>query len=402
MFIPLSLQHLFAMFGATILVPVLLGVDPATILLFNGIGTLIFLVLCQWKVPAYLGSSFAFISPSLIIIGTYGYGAALSGYIASGIIFLLVALVIYRFGSGWVRVLLPDAVMGSVVAVIGLDLAPTAAKLSGLSADNPDLHVAAIALFTLLVTILCMTMFRGYFRIIPVLIGIILGSILAAVVGYFSFDLIIQAPWFAIPTLYAPVWSVQAIIIIIPASLVVLVELIGHLQVTSTIIGKDLAKDPGLARVLLGKGISSVISGFFGSTPNTTYAENIGVMAITRVYSTAVFGGAAVFAILISFCGKFTAAIRCIPEPVIGGISLLLFGVIAASGVRMLIESKTDLSLPKNLVLVSVILVIGASGAMVDIGPVDLKGMSLATVVGVGLNLIFITVSSLGFSEKGD
>jgi uracil permease len=394
--IPLSLQHLSAMFGATVLVPILLGVNPATILLFNGIGTLIFLILCQWKVPAYLGSSFAYLSPSLMIIGAYGYGAALSGYIASGIFFLLAALVIYRFGSGWVRVVLPDAVMGSIVAVIGLDLAPTAAKLSGLSVDNPDLHIAAIALFTLFITILCMTVFTGVFRVIPILISIIAGSIMAAVLGHFSPEPIFQASWLAIPTFYAPVWSLHAVVIIIPASLVTLVELIGHLQVTGNIIGKDLMKDPGMVRMLLGKGISSVLSGFFGSTPNTTYTENIGVLAITRVYSTVVFGGAAVCAILISFCGKFTAAILCIPQPVIGGITLLLFGVIAASGVRMLIESKVDLSLPKNLILVSVILVIGASGAMIDLGPADLKGMSLATVVGVGLNLVFIAVSRIG------
>jgi len=394
--LPLSLQHLFAMFGATILVPVLLGIDPATVLLFNGIGTLIFLTLCQWKVPAYLGSSFAYLSPSLMIIGAYGYGAALSGYIASGIFFLLAALIIFRFGTGWVRVILPDAVMGSIVAVIGLDLAPTAARLSGLSVDNPDIHVAGIALFTLFVTILSMTIFRGIFRVIPILIGIFSGCIMAAALGHFSSNLIMQAPWLAVPTLYAPVWSLHAIIIIIPASVVTLVELIGHLQVTGNIIHKDLFKDPGMGRMLIGKGISCVLSGIFGSTPNTTYSENIGVLAITRVYSTAVFGGAAVIAILISFCGKFTAAIRCIPEPVIGGISLLLFGVIAASGVRMLIESKIDLSQSKNLILVSVILIIGSSGAMIDLGPADLKGMSLATVVGIGLNLIFIVFSRFG------
>ncbi len=399
--IPLSIQHLFAMFGATVLLPILLGVNPATILLFNGIGTLIFLALCKWKVPAYLGSSFAYLSPSLMIIGAYGYGAALSGYIASGIFFLLAALLIYRFGSDWVRVILPDAVMGAIVAVIGLDLAPTAAKLSGLAVDNPDLHVAAIALFTLLVTILCMTLFRGILRIIPVLIGILLGTIMAGVLGHFSLDLIFQAPWIAIPTFYAPVWSIHAIIIIIPASLVTLVELIGHLQVTGSIVGKDLINDPGMVRMLLGKGISTVLSGCFGATPNTTYSENIGVLAITRVYSTAVFGGAAVCAILISFCGKFIAAIQCIPQPVIGGVVLLLFGVIIASGIRMLIEAKIDLSNAKNLVLVSVIFVIGSSGAMIDLGPADLKGMSLATVVGVGLNLVFIAANRFGLFREG-
>ncbi|MDD1723563.1 MAG: uracil permease [Methanospirillum sp.] len=403
MLIPLSLQHLFAMFGATVLVPVLLGINPATVLLFNGIGTLIFIVVCQFKVPAYLGSSFAIIAPSMMVIGTYGYGAVLSGYIASGVFFLLIALVIYRFGSGWVRIVFPDVVMGSVVAVIGLGLAPTAIKLSGLSGNNPDLHIIIISLFTLLVTVFCMTIFRGIFSIIPILIGILSGSILAGIFGYFSFDQIIQAPWLAIPTIYTPVWSLHAIFIIIPASFVILVELIGHLQVTGTVVGKDLIRDPGLVRMLCGKGLSSILSGFFGSTPNTTYAENIGVLAITRVYSTAVFGGTAVFAIIISFCGKFTSAIDSIPDPVIGGISMLLFGVIAAQGIRMLIESKVDLSQAKNLVLVSVIIVIGSSGAAINSGPLILEGMSLATVVGVGLNLLFIALSRSGlFGEEKD
>ena len=391
--LPLSLQHLFAMFGATVLVPVLLGIDPATILLFNGIGTLIFLVICQCKVPAYLGSSFAFISPSLLIIGAYGYSAALCGYIASGVFFLLVGLIIHFFGTGWIRVLLPNALMGSVVTVIGLELAPTAAKLSGLSVEHPDLPVASIALFTLLITILSMTIFRGIFRVIPILIGLIFGTILSVLTGHFSLYLIEQASWLSIPTIYTPAWSLSAIIIIFPASLVVLIELIGHLEVTGKIIGKDLFEDPGIPRMLYGKAISSVLSGFFGSTPNTTYSENIGVMAITGVFSTVVFGVAAVFAILLSFCGKFTAAIRCIPDPVIGGISLLLFGVIAASGIRMLIDSRTDLSSPQNLVLVSVIMIIGASGASVDLGSLDIKGMSLAALVGIGLNLIFIVTS---------
>jgi len=390
--VPLSLQHLCAMFGATVLVPVMLGVDPATTLLFNGIGTLIFLAVCQWKVPAYLGSSFVYITPSLMIIGSYGYGAALSGYIASGVFFLTAALIIHRFGSGWVRVVFPDVVMGSVVMIIGLGLAPVAAKYAGLTVDNPDLHVIAIALFTLLVTVCCMTLLRGWLRIIPILAGLIAGTSLAVFLGYFSADLIIRTPWILIPTFYTPVFSPHAMLIILPASFVTMVELFGHLQVTGTIIGKDLMKDPGLVRMLCGKGISSILSGFSGAPPNTTYSENIGVLAVTRVYSTAVFAGAAVLAILFSFCGKVSAAIRCIPDPVIGGISLILFGVIAAQGVRMLIEADIDLSDARNLVLISVILVIGTSGAMIDLGPANLEGMSLATIAGVLLHLFFLAV----------
>jgi len=395
---PLSLQHLFAMFGATILVPVILGVDPATALLFNGIGTLIFLIICQWKVPAYLGSSFVYIAPSLMIIGTYGYGSALSGYIASGFFFLIVAFIIYKFGSGWVRVIFPDVVMGSVVTIIGLGLAPTAAKYAGLVVDNPDLHIIAISLFTLLVTILCMTLFKGVFRILPILIGIIVGTAFAGITGHFNTDLIVNAPWVSMPTLYTPVLSINAMIIILPASFVTLVELFGHVQVTGTIIGKDLFKDPGLARMLCGKGVSTILSGCFGSTPNTTYSENIGVLAITRAYSTAILGGTALLGILFSFCGKISAAIRCIPDPVIGGVSLILFGVIAAQGIKILMDSRIDLSNGRNMILVSVILVIGVSGAMIDLGPANLEGMSLATIAGVGLNLIFILADKMGWS----
>lgn len=396
-FIPLSLQHLFAMFGATILVPILLGIDPATTLLFNGIGTLIFLVICQWKVPAYLGSSFVYIAPSLMIIGAYGYGAALTGYIASGVFFLIMALVIYRSGSGWVRLIFPDVVMGSVVTIIGLGLAPTAARYAGLAVDNPDLQSVTISLFTLLFTIVCMTLFRGVLKILPILAGIIAGTTLAALTGSFSLDPILNAPWFSVPTIYTPEWSFHAIIIIIPASFVTLVELFGHVQVTGTIIGRDLFRDPGLSRMLLGKGISSILSGFFGATPNTTYSENIGVLAITRVYSTAIFGGAALLAILFSFCGKVSVAIRCIPDPVIGGISLILFGVIATQGIMMLMNSGADLSHGRNMVLVSVILIIGVSGTMIDLGPANLEGMSLATLAGVVLNLLFLTADKIGF-----
>jgi len=396
-FLPLSLQHLCAMFGATILVPILLGIDPATTLLFNGIGTLIFLVICQWKVPAYLGSSFVYIAPSLMIIGSYGYGAALTGYIGSGVFFLIVALIIYRAGSGWVRLIFPDVVMDSVVTIIGLGLAPTAARYAGLAGDNPDLHCVAISLFTLLFTIICMTLFRGVLKILPILSGIVAGTALAALTGSFSLEPILNAPWFSIPTLYFPVWSAHAIIIIIPASFVTLVELFGHVQVTGTIIGKDLFKEPGLPRMLIGKGVSSILSGFFGATPNTTYSENIGVLAITRVYSTAIFGGAAVLAILFSFCGKVSVAIRCIPEPVIGGVSLILFGVIAAQGIQMLLNAGIDLSHGRNMVLVSVILIIGVSGTMIDLGPANLEGMSLATLAGVVLNLIFLIAAKIGF-----
>ncbi|MFA5267707.1 MAG: uracil permease [Methanoregula sp.] len=395
----LSLQHLFAMFGATILVPVLFGVDPSTILLFNGIGTLIFLALCQWKVPAYLGSSFAFIPAVLTIIPLYGYGAALGGFIASGIIFILLAFIIGKTGTGWVEVVFPDAAMGAIVAVIGLELAPTAAKMAGLTAGSPDPATLGIVLVTLGVMIVGMTVSKGFLRILPVLLGILAGCVAAVLLGRAVLDTILIAPWFSIPTFYAPAFSPAAIILILPATAVVFVELIGHLRVTGTIIGRDLMKAPGIEPVLYGKGISTVLSGFFGSTPNTTYAENIGVMAITRVYSTYVLAGTALIAIAISFCGKLPAAIRAIPDPVMGAVGLFLFGVIAASGIRILIDARTDLSCSRNLVLAALILVIGVSGASVNIGPAEIKGMALSTVVAVVLGVFFYTVDRMGWGN---
>lgn len=395
----LSLQHLFAMFGATILVPVLFGVDPATILLFNGIGTLIFLALCRWKVPAYLGSSFAFIPAVLTIIPLYGYGAALGGFIASGIIFILLAFIIGKTGTGWVEIIFPDAAMGAIVAVIGLELAPTAAKMTGITTGSADPVTLVIVLVTLGVIIAGMTVSRGFLRIIPVLLGILAGCVAAVLLGRAVMDTILAAPWFSVPTFYAPTFSPAAIILILPATAVVFVEVIGHLRVTGTIIGRDLMKDPGIEPVLYGKGISTVLSGFFGSTPNTTYAENIGVMAITRVYSTHVLAGTALIAIVISFCGKLPAAIRAIPDPVMGAVGLLLFGVIAASGIRILIDARTDLSRSRNLVLVALILVIGVSGASLNLGPAEIQGMALSTVVAIVLGIFFYTVDWMGWAN---
>lgn len=397
----LSVQHLLAMFGATVLLPVLLGVDPATILLFNGIGTLIFLVLCQGKVPAYLGSSFAYLPPALIIIPAYGYGAALGGFIASGIMFILLGMLIGKTGIGWVPFVFPDAAMGAIVTIIGLELAPMAATMAGLTTTSPDLVTLGIVTVTLAVMIVGMTACRGFLRIIPVLLGIAAGCATSVLLGRAVLDPVLAAPWFSVPTLYTPAFSLAATVIIVPASIVTFVELIGHLRVTGTIVGRELMTDPGIARPLYGKGISTVLSGFFGSTPNTTYAENIGVMAITQVYSVYVLAGTALIAIAISFCGKIPAVIRAIPSSVMGAVALFLFGVIAASGLRMLIDARTDLSQSRNLILVSLILVLGVSGAVVNIGIAELKGMALSAVVAIVLGVFFFVVDRMGWGRGG-
>ncbi len=387
--IPLSLQHLFAMFGATVLVPILFKVNPATVLLFNGIGTLLYIFITKGRIPGYLGSSFAFLSPVFVVLPQYGYEAALGGFIVVGLIFSLVALSIGAIGMKWIDVIFPPAAMGAIVAVIGLELAPVAADMAGLTAKTLDPKMITVSLFTLAVTILGSVVLRGFLSIIPILIGVLSGYILAFSLEIVDTSGIAKAAWFAMPTIYTPSFQFNAIAIIVPAALVVIAEHVGHLLVTGNIVGRDLVKEPGLHRSLLGNGVSTMLSGFFGSTPNTTYGENIGVMAITKVYSVYVIGGAAVIAIILSFVGKLAAAIQSIPVPVMGGISMLLFGVIAASGIRMLIESKVDYSRAKNLILTSVVLIIGISGAHISFGTVEMKGMALATVVAILVSLTF-------------
>ncbi len=393
--IPLSFQHLFAMFGASVLVPMLFKIEPSTVLLMNGIGTLLFIFITKGKIPSFLGSSFAFLSPTFVILASQGYNAALGGFVASGIVFIIIALIVKYAGVNWIDVVLPPAAMGAVVSIIGLELAPTAAKMAGFVYDtnNTDLYmnpkVLLIAIVTLSIVVIGSVTFRGFLGIIPILVGIAGGYLVAVLVGYVDYGAIGKAGIFEIPTFYKPVFSSSAILTILPASLVVVTEHISHLIVTSNIVGRDLTKDPGLHRSLMGDGISTVLSGLLGSVPTTTYGENIGVMAITKVYSVWVIGGAAVISIIISFFGKLSAVIQTIPQPVMGGVSLLLFGTIAASGLRMLVESKVDYSKPKNLVLTSVVLIIGLSGTHLQIGTVQLTGMALATVVAIVVSLLF-------------
>ena len=398
--LPLSLQHLFAMFGSTVLVPILFKVNPATVLLFNGIGTILYLLLCKGRIPAYLGSSFAFLSPVFLVLSQYSYEAALWGFIVVGIVFCLVALLVRIVGTGWIDVLFPPASMGAIVAVIGLELMPTAANMAGLTGEQTDSTAIFVSITTLAITVFASVAFKGFLSIIPILIGVVGGYIVAACSGLVDWSSVESAPIFALPTFYTPEFNLGAILIILPASLVVIVEHIGHLIVTGNIVGSDLTRNPGLDRSILGNGLSTILSGFFGSTPNTTYGENIGVLAITKVFSTWVIGGAAVFAILLSCFGKLAAIIQSIPTPVMGGVSILLFGVIAASGIRILVEGKVDYNNPMNLLLTSIVLGIGVSTASITIGTVTLKGMSLATIIAVILGLAFRIISILRHDAK--
>lgn len=398
--IPLSLQHLFAMFGSTVLVPFLLHVDPATALFMNGIGTILYLLICKGRLPAYLGSSFAFISPVLAVCATSGmdYGDAQGGFIVFGLSFIVLAGIVNKVGTRWIDVLFPPAAMGAVVAIIGLELAPLAMTMSGYLGEASGMTnetAMIISTFTLIITLLATVLGRGFIGIIPILIGVISGYILSWFMGVVDFSVVETTPWISVPTFYEPKFNLSAIMMIMPALFVVFAEHLGHLFVTSDIVGRNLIEDPGLHRSLFADGLSNVLSGLVGSTPNTTYGENMGVLAITGVYSTWVIGGAALLAVIFSFVGKIAALIHGIPVPVMGGVCILLFGFIAASGIRMLVEKHVDYTRSKNLILTAVTMICGLSGATIAVGPVQLKGMGLATVVAMILSLAFLLFERL-------
>ncbi|TCP52412.1 uracil permease [Tumebacillus sp. BK434] len=378
--IPLSLQHLFAMFGATVLVPFLTGLNPAIALLTSGIGTLIYIFLTKGMIPGYLGSSFAFIAPIIAVSKAESPEAALFGCLISGIVYIIVALIIKGVGIDWLNKLLPPVVVGSIVIVIGLGLAGTAVNMA-----SENWMVAFVAL---IIAIIASAFFRGFLGVIPILLGIIGGYIFAATQGMIDFSKVAEASLVAMPEFQTPKVSWTAALLIAPVALVTIAEHIGHLLVTENIVGRNLMKKPGLHRSMLGDGVATAIAGALGGPPSTTYGENIGVMAITRVYSVWVIGGAAVFAILFAFNGKVNALISTIPVPVMGGISILLFGIIASAGLRMLVESGINYGNKRNLIISSVILVLGVGGAKIHIGELPIEGMALATFAGILLNLI--------------
>lgn len=403
--IPLSLQHTFAMFSASVLVPILFGIPASIVLLMNGIGTLIFILITKGKAPAYLGSSFAFLAPAFIVIDKMGYEYVLGGFIAAGAIFSIVAILIKFVGVGWIDAVLPPAAMGPIVALIGLELAGSAASTGGIiSADGAaiDPKMVIVFIFTLALAVIGQVVFKGFAAAIAILIAIVSGYILAFVMGMVDFVPVTEASLFAMPAFMMPKFDITAIIIIIPASLTVISEHISHQIVTSQIVDRDLIRDPGLHRSLLADGLSTMLSGFCGSVPTTTYGENIGVMAVTKVYSVWVIGGAAVCSILLAFFGQVSALISTIPGPVMGGISFLLYGMIAASGIRLLVDKKVDYSKPRNLAMTAVVFVTGLSGAAIQIGEVQLTGMCLATIVGIVMGLGMYIIDKAGWANDAE
>ncbi|PSL50751.1 uracil permease [Salsuginibacillus halophilus] len=396
----LSLQHLFAMFGATILVPVLTGLSPAVALVSSGLGTLAYLVITKGQIPAYLGSSFAFIAPLIAAMSIGGPEGVMIGTFVAGLVYGATAVLIRFTGVGWLMKLLPPVVVGPVIMVIGLALAGTAIDMAMNYDDsageyvNPMLHFS-VALATLAITIIAMAFFRGFFNLVPILIGIVGGYSIAAAAGLVEFQQVVDAPWLQIPDFvipfatFTPEWSWSIIFIMAPIALVTLAEHIGDQMVLSKVAERNFLKRPGLHRSIMGDGAATVIASLIGGPPNTTYGENIGVLAITRVFSVYVVGGAAVLAVLFGFIGKVEALIASIPGAVMGGVSILLFGVIAANGVRMLIENEIDFGETRNLVIASTILIIGIGGAFVELGEVvEIPGMALAAIIGIILNFI--------------
>lgn len=393
--IPLSIQHMFAMFGASVLVPSLFGMNPAIVLFMNGVGTLLFILITKGKAPAYLGSSFAFIAPAMVVISKFGYEYALGGFVVVGLCGCVLSFIIYKFGSDWIDVVLPPAAMGPVVALIGLELSGTAAKNAGLLDETIQMKSVIVFLVTLGVAVFGSVVFRKFWSVIPILIAILAGYVAAMICGIVDFTTVSKASFFSLPNFTAPKFNVEAILIILPVILVVASEHIGHQIVTGKIIGRDLIKNPGLHRSMFADNFSTMLSGFIGSVPTTTYGENIGVMAMTRVYSVYVIGGAAVLSIVCSFIGKLTALIQTIPSPIIGGISFLLYGMIGTSGIRILVDGKVDYSRSRNMALTSVIFVTGLSGIKITVGEIELTGMVLACIVGMILSLIFYVLDKL-------
>lgn len=399
MLVPLSIQHMFAMFGASVLVPFIFGISPAVVLFMNGVGTLLFILVTKGKAPAYLGSSFAFLAPAGMVIEQFGYPYALGGFVVVGFCGCLLAFVVYKFGTKWIDVVLPPAAMGPVVALIGLELSGSAAQNAGLLDAQIDTRKVMVFLVTLGIAVFGNILFRGFLSVIPILIAVIAGYVAALCCGIVDFAEVAAAPFFAIPNFQTPKFNPEAIMIILPVILVITSEHIGHQVVTSKVVGRDLLKDPGLHRSLFGDNFSTMLSGCIGSVPTTTYGENIGVMAVTGVYSVYVIGGAAVLSVLCSFSGKLSSLISTVPGPVIGGISFLLYGMIGTSGLRILVDSKVDYGNSRNLSLTSVIFVTGLSGIALKIGNVQLSGMVLACVVGMALSLVFFGLDKLGLTN---
>ena len=396
----LSFQHVFAMFGATILVPLILGMPVSVALFASGVGTLIYMIATGFRVPVYLGSSFAFITAMSLAMKEMGgdVSAAQTGVILTGLVYVLVSASVRFAGTKWIDKLLPPIIIGPMIIVIGLGLAGSAVTNAGLVADG-NWKNALVAVVTFLIAAFINTKGKGFLRIIPFLFAIIGGYLFALTLGLVDFTPVLKANWFEIPGFYLPFSTGGAFkeynlyfgpetIAILPIAIVTISEHIGDHTVLSQICGRQFLKEPGLHRTLLGDGIATSVSAFLGGPANTTYGENTGVIGMTRIASVSVIRNAAFIAIALSFLGKFTALISTIPNAVLGGMSILLYGVIASNGLKVLIKERVDFSQMRNLIIASAMLVLGLGGAILKLGPVTLSGTALSALTGIILNLI--------------
>ena len=395
----LSFQHVFAMFGATILVPLILGMPVSVALFASGIGTLIYQVATQFKVPVYLGSSFAYISAMALAIKEMGgdISAAQTGIFFVGLIYVLIAGLVKAIGTKWIDTLLPPVVIGPMIIVIGLGLANSAVTSAGFVADG-DWKNVVVAIVTFLIAAFVNTKGKGFAKIVPFLIAIIDGYIVALLLGLVDFTPVLEAAWFELPGFYLPFetgvfksynfYFGPEMVAILPIAVVTVAEHIGDHTVLSQICGRQFLKNPGLSRTLIGDGVATAVSALIGGPANTTYGENTGVIGMTRIASVSVIRNAALIAIAFSFLGKFTALISTIPSAVLGGMSILLYGVIASNGLKVLIESRVDFGQVRNLIVASSMLVLGLGGAVLNIGAITLSGTALSAIVGIILNLV--------------
>ncbi|MCI6151804.1 MAG: uracil-xanthine permease family protein [Fusobacterium perfoetens] len=392
----LGLQHVLAMFGATVLVPFLTGLNPSVALLCAGIGTLIFHFCTKKIVPVFLGSSFAFIGAISLVLKEEGIASVKGGIISAGLIYVIMSYLVKIYGIEKIKSFFPPIIVGPIIVVIGLRLSPTAISMSGYSNGHFDIKSFIVALVVVISMIFFSSVGKSFFRLIPILISVTIGYIISIFMGLVDFTPILQANWIgfsndaitSITTL--PKFSLTSVLAIAPIALVVFIEHIGDITTNGAVVGKDFFKNPGISRTLLGDGLATIAAGFLGGPANTTYGENTGVLAVTKVYDPSILRIAACYAIILSFIGKFGVILQTIPSPVMGGISVILFGMIASIGMRTLIESKLDFSLSRNLLISSLILVLGIGIDNIVIWKtVSLSGLAIAAIVGIILNKIF-------------
>ena len=388
-----GLQMLFVAFGALVLVPLIVGLDSNTALLTAGIGTLLFQLCTRRQVPIFLASSFAFIAPMQYGIATWGLSVTMGGLMFAGLVYIGLSGLVKLKGAGILQRVFPPVVVGPIIIIIGMGLAPLAVNMAiGKGGDGTQIYpyeqAILISMVTLLTTLIVAVFTKGLMKLVPIMFAITIGYILSLFFGLVDFSAVAAAPWFSVPTLTTPEFKLEAILYLLPIAIAPAIEHVGGIMAISSVTGKDFLKQPGLHRTLLGDGIATSAASFLGGPPNTTYAEVTGAVMLTRNFNPSIMTWAACWAIAISFCGKVGAFLATIPTVVMGGIMMLVFGSIAVVGMSTLIKAQVNVSAPRNLCIISVVMTFGIGGMMLNVGEVSLKGISLCAIVAVIMNLV--------------